>query len=109
MLANIWLREILKLVLTVHVFTSRTWLSTIESADFCPGGSNQCVNAKLANCQDRTIQCLATLPTPDGMIKKDITDNSTLNSHSLGAKFQYTCQTDGKYFVLIIQESDLLW
>jgi hypothetical protein len=67
----------------------------VDATDFCPDGSLECVNAKLARCQDRTIQCLDPLPTPNGLIMKDITDNTTLNSKSLGAKFKYTCQTAG--------------
>jgi hypothetical protein len=73
----------------------RTWTTDVASSTFCPDGSKACVNAKLAQCQDRTIQCLDPLPDVSGLIKKDITDNSTLNSHSLGAKFSYTCQTKG--------------
>ncbi len=72
-------------------------MSNVNTATFCPNGATDCVNAKLAKCQDRTIQCLGALPTPSGLIKKDITSNDTLNSHSFGAKFSYTCATSGTY------------
>ena len=76
-------------------FLYRTWSSTVDSSNFCVDGTHECLNAKLPLCQDRTIQCLDSLPNPTGLIKTDKTDNNTLNSHSLGAKFSYTCQTPG--------------
>ena len=54
------------------------------------------MNYRLPNCQYRTIQCLDKLPVNDGLARKDITANTTLNSHSLTAKFSYTCTTPGK-------------
>jgi hypothetical protein len=70
-------------------------MSDVATDTFCPGGARDCLNAKLAKCQDRTIQCLEALPVPSGFIQTDITTNETLNSHSLGAKFSYTCATNG--------------
>ena len=92
-----WVYKVVK-YLWEHFFLHwyfRTWLSDVATDNFCPGGGRECVNAKLAKCQDRTIQCLEQLPTPTGLIKKDMTSNETLNSHSLGAKFSYTCSIGG--------------
>ncbi len=41
-----------------------TWISDVDSVDFCPDGSMECSNANLPRCQDRTIQCLEELPAP---------------------------------------------
>jgi hypothetical protein len=54
-------------------------------------------NSRMPNCQDRTIQCLEKLPVNSGLKSKDVTPNTTLNSHSLTAKFAYTCEIDGMY------------
>jgi hypothetical protein len=54
-------------------------------------------NSRMPNCQDRTIQCLEKLPVNSGLKSKDVTPNTTLNSHSLTAKFAYTCKIDGMY------------
>ena len=83
-----------KIILEPRLFF-RTWTSDVESEAFCADGSKACVNAKLATCQDRTILCLDKLPVSSGLVKKDVTENTTLNNFSLGAKFSYTCQTPG--------------
>ena len=74
---------------------SRTWTSDVASDTFCADGSRSCVNARLPDCQDRTILCLDKLPSISGLIKTDKTPNTTLNNFSLGAKFGYTCSTPG--------------
>ena len=74
----------------------RAWMTTASTSTFCPDSSHECLNAKLATCQDRTIQCLDPLPSPAGIVRKDVTDNTTLNSQSLSAKFSFKCLTPGE-------------
>ena len=84
-----------------------TWTSEVDSGAFCPDGSKSCVNARLPACQDRSILCLDKLPVSSGLVKKDVTENTTLNNFSLGAKFSYTCQTPGNLNLLPLLFGDI--
>ena len=88
------LKHLIKKV-KIKMLCFSTWTSEVDSGAFCPDGSKSCVNARLPACQDRSILCLDKLPVSSGLVKKDVTENTTLNNFSLGAKFSYTCQTPG--------------
>ncbi len=88
-------------------YSKRTWVSDVLSSEFCPDGSRECPNAKLPNCQDRTIQCLDPLPVPVGLIKHFDNPDDVINDHSIGAKYSYTCQNEGKETMQMIRDN--LW
>lgn len=72
-----------------------TWFSEVDSQDFCADGSNECPTATMPNCQDRTILCKEELTIPNGMTQLNTTSNTTLHGSSLGASYEYGCETDG--------------
>ena len=94
--------EIFSVCKMIKLIHKRTWISDVQSSDFCPDGSHECTNAKMPSCQDRTIQCLDPLPVPVGLIKQFENPDDVITDHSIGAKYTYTCQNEGKVPLLYL-------
>ncbi len=92
-----------------------TWVSFVNTSNFCPDGKLECSDANLPRCQDRTIQCQDQLPVPDGLVLTYIENNETLNDHSFGSKYKYSCKNSGILwkdlfgFVHIDNKERLFW
>ena len=90
-----WLNPILLRKSFICTLIFSTWVSSVNTSNFCPDGSQECSDANLPRCQDRTIQCQDQLPVPDGLVQTYIENNETLNDHSFGSKYKYTCKNSG--------------